>query len=163
MTALIVENPDFAEGLKVGHSYYQSEYTDAPVTDAEIIDIIAEVSSPHKRARDAAFAYVLEATPSTDAYYAGFVTGCLKNLSREPQLQHVHITCQHNHVEILTAEFTQQLMGQDTIEVHDWGWSSKSRTGYIVLRWQGKVDPAFEEQLLADKRIDKYTIFVYQP
>ncbi len=75
-----------------------------------------------------------------------------------PLAQDVHITCPHDLVEQLVAEFEQQFADRPDVEVYDYGWSSKFRTGYIVLTWQGQVTPSFETQLDADDRLEGHSI-----
>ena len=74
-------------------------------------------------------------------------------------VQDLHISCPHDLSESLVAEFKQQFVGRNDVEIYDWGWSCRFRTGYVVLTWRGGVDPAFEEQLDADQRLLGHSIY----
>ena len=76
-----------------------------------------------------------------------------------PRAQDVHITCPHDLVEQIVAEFERQFTDHSDVEVYDYGWSSKFRTGYIILNWEGQVDPVFEAQLDTDDRLEGHTVY----
>jgi hypothetical protein len=84
---------------------------------------------------------------------------CSRDALPVSQVRDVHITCPSDLVEQLVSEFEQQFTDRSGVEVYDYGWSSKFRAGYIVLSWEGRVDPVFEAQLDADDRLEGHTVY----
>ncbi len=76
------------------------------------------------------------------------------------QAQDVHISCPESLVETLVNEFKQQFTGQDNVEVYDWGWSCRFRTGYVVLAWRESIPAEFEAQLDADPRLLGHSVYI---
>ncbi len=153
---LSVSTPDFSEGMQVGHLCYEAVYEGTLVPDTEVVGLLKDSFSPRQRARDARG---VEGMPSTDAYYAGFVTGCLKDLLTAPRDQDVHISCSHDLVETLVTEFEHQLADTPDADVYDYGWSSRFHQGFVMVSWKGRVPADFLARLDADQRLEGHSVY----
>ena len=75
-------------------------------------------------------------------------------------MQDVHITFPLEHFHAMIAAFEEQCAAQhEEVAILDFGSSYKLQQGYIVLEWNGDVDPAFIEQLSAESTILDFTIY----
>lgn len=88
-----------------------------------------------------------------------FADNSVASLPSPALTQDIHISCPQDLVAAIIAELHQQFAEVSNVEVYDWGWSCRFKSGYIVLTWRGCVDPAFEKQLETDPRLLGHSIY----
>jgi hypothetical protein len=70
-------------------------------------------------------------------------------------MQEVLITCQAHHLHPLMNALDREF-GILSMLKH-WGLSTKQEQGYLLLEWEGEIDPAFAAHLHAEARaLDVY-------
>ena len=75
-------------------------------------------------------------------------------------MQDMHITFPLEYFHAMVAAFEEQCAAQhEEVAILDFGCSYKLQQGYIVLEWNGDVDPAFIEHLSAESTILDFTMY----
>ena len=75
-------------------------------------------------------------------------------------MQDVHIIFPLEHFHTMVAAFEEQCAAQpEEVAILDFGCSYKREQGYIVLEWNGEVDPAFIERLSAESHVLDFTVY----
>ena len=74
-------------------------------------------------------------------------------------MQYLHLTCSWACLHDLVDTFTQQFAGRAEVAVLDYGVSPKAVQGYLVLGWDGDIEDAFIDHLVARPEILDLSIF----
>jgi len=73
--------------------------------------------------------------------------------------QDVHLVFPLDQLVHRVEAYEQEFAMQEMVILIDWGCSYKQERGYLVLEWDGEVDPAFLQQLDTDVSVFDYCVY----
>ena len=74
-------------------------------------------------------------------------------------LQDVHLVFPLDQLVNRVEAYEQEFKEQDAVMLIDWGCTYKQERGYLVLEWDGEVDPAFLQRLEIDVSVFDYCVY----